>query len=141
MHGFSKTHPLSEGLESVRSYLSNTQDIVLFCVSTTEFGLSKSFPEEAYTEFDNLLLQASGDWWVKPDVGGEYAMKLADIWNQPGLNQGEGRIFITYKVSTFNTKLCIYHFEVSTLHRMTTLTQTCTWRLFPALLATCVTLI
>ena len=105
MHGFSKVHPLSEGLENVRSYLSNTQDIVLFCVSTTEFGLSKSFPEEAYTEFDNLLIQAFGDWWVKPDVGGGYAMNLDEIWNQPGLNQGEGRIFITYKVGGINREI------------------------------------
>ena len=107
VHGFSKVHPLSEGLESVRSYLSNTQDIVLFCVSTTDFGLSKSFSEEAYTEFDNILLQAFGDWWVKPVVGGGYAMNLAEIWNQPGLNQEEGRIFITYKASGIIIEVCI----------------------------------
>ena len=105
VHGFSKAHPLAEGLETVKKYLANTQDIVLFRVSTTDFGFSKSFPEEAYIEFDNLLVEAFGDWWVKPEVGGGYAMKLADIWNQPGLNEGEGRVFITYKVSRMDTKL------------------------------------
>ena len=89
----------------MKKYLANTQDIVLFRVSTTDFGFSKSFPEEAYIEFDNLLVEAFGDWWVKPEVGGGYAMKLADIWNQPGLKEAEGRVFITYKVSRIDTKL------------------------------------
>ena len=103
VHGFSKAHPLSEGLETVRRYLSYTQDIVLFRVKT-QFGLSKGFSEEAYEEFETLLVEAFGDWWVKPDAGGGYAMKLEDIWTQPGLNEGEGRILITYKVSKFSVK-------------------------------------
>ena len=68
--------------------------------------LSKSFSEEAYTEFDNILLQAFGDWWVKPVIRAGYAMNLAEIWNQPGLNQEEGRIFITYKVSEIIIEVC-----------------------------------
>ena len=69
-------------------------------------------------------------------------MNLAEIWNQPGLNQEEGRIFITYKVSWINLQkyLSSYHFEVYTLHRMTTLIPICTWRLFLAHLPTPLTL-
>lgn len=91
----------------MRRYLSNTQDIVIFRVSTMDFGFTKNFPEEAYEEFDNLLVEAFGDWWVKPDAGGGYAMRLADIWSQPGLNEGEGRVFITYKVSA-SAKISLY---------------------------------
>ena len=91
----------------MRRYLSNTQDIVLFRVSTTQFGLSKGFSEEAYEEFETLLMEAFGEFWVKPDAGGGYAMRLADIWSQPGLNEGEGRVFITYKVSA-SAKISLY---------------------------------
>ena len=83
----------------MRKYLSNTQDIVVFRAGHLEFGLTKDFPEEAYAELEALLVEAFGEWWVKPDEGDGWNMKLEDIWSQPGLNEGEGRILISYEVS------------------------------------------
>ena len=58
-HGVSKAHPLSEGLETVRKYLSNTQDIVLFRVSTNQFGLSKGFPQEQVSQLKGCFWRVS----------------------------------------------------------------------------------
>jgi hypothetical protein len=64
VHGFAKTHPLSEGLQSIKKFLTITQEIVIWDGDFYGFGFSKSFPPEADEEFQVILEDAFRDWWV-----------------------------------------------------------------------------
>ena len=98
MHGFAKTHPLADGLASVRKYLQNGRDILIWDGGYHGFGLDeKPWPEGVHEEYQALLHEAFDEWWVKP-TGNGYDMTLDEIWEQEGLNSGQGRIFITYGV-------------------------------------------
>ena len=96
VHGVSKTHPLSEGLASVRSFLSNTQEIILWNGGYYGFGLNDGgqMPPEAHQELQAALEDAFGPWWVTPSGG--WDMTLEQIWTQEGLAPGQGRILLHY---------------------------------------------
>ena len=96
VHGVSKTHPLSEGLASVRSFLTSTQEIVLWNGGYYGFGLNDGgqMPPEAHQELQVLLEEAFGPWWAKPSGG--WDATLEELWTQEGLAPGQGRILLHY---------------------------------------------
>ena len=91
VHGIIKTHPMIEGIESVRTFLRNTQEIVVWEVN----GFEQTWTAEAHEEYKSLLKSEFKEWLVKPGQEG-WKTPLKDIWDREGLAEGQGRIIITY---------------------------------------------
>ena len=51
VHGPIRTHPLSLGLDMVRQFLSNTQEIVVWGSHQFNYGFDKPWPQEAHDEY------------------------------------------------------------------------------------------
>lgn len=82
---------MMEGIEDVKTFLQNTQEIMIWEVN----GFEQYWDDSAHEEFKQLLISEFGPWLVRP---GELAWKtsLNSIWDQEGLAPGQGRIIITY---------------------------------------------
>ena len=96
VHGIIKTHPMAEGVEDVKTFLRNTQDIVIWEVNEFE----QVWDEEAHAEFKELLISSFSSWLVTP---GDLAWRtpLSEIWSRPDLAPGEGRIILTYNSNRY----------------------------------------
>ena len=93
VHGPIKTHPMIEGIEDVKTFLRNTQEIMIWEIN----GFEQPWDDEAHAEYKELLVSEFSDWLVSP---GELAWNtpLSDIWNREDLASGQGRIIITYNL-------------------------------------------
>lgn len=101
VHSVIKVHPLSEGIAEVKEFLTNTQDIMIFDSHSFELGFDQDWPGEVHQEYQQILKNEFGPWWVKPD-GDKMAwdMTLDEIWNQHGLAAGQGRIIHMYELES-----------------------------------------
>ena len=80
-----------EGIEDVKTFLRQTQEIVVWEVN----GFEQIWDVDAHNQYKFMLKTEFSDWLVKP---GELGWKtpLNEIWQREGLKEGEGRIIITY---------------------------------------------
>jgi len=91
VHAIIKTHPMIEGIEDVKTFLKNTQEIVVWEVN----GFQQIWDASAHEEYKALLTSEFEDWLVVPgDLG--WKTPLDDIWQREGLAEGQGRIIMTY---------------------------------------------
>ena len=91
VHAIIKTHPMIEGIEDVKTFLKNTQEIVVWEVN----GFQQIWDASAHEEYKTLLTSQFKDWLVVPgDLG--WKTPLDDIWQREGLAEGQGRIIMTY---------------------------------------------
>ena len=96
VHGIIKTHPMMEGIEDVKTFLRNTQEIMVWEINQFE----QPWNDEAHAEFKELLVSEFSDWLVSPgDLS--WRTPLSDIWNRDDLTPGQGRIIITYNLNEY----------------------------------------
>ena len=58
VHGIIKTHPMAEGVEDVKTFLRNTQEILVWEVN----GYEQVWDDEAHAEFKEFLIGEFSDW-------------------------------------------------------------------------------
>ena len=58
VHGIIKTHPMAEGIEDVKTFLRNTQEIIIWEVN----GYEQVWDDEAHAEFKEFLIGEFSDW-------------------------------------------------------------------------------
>jgi len=91
VHGIIKTHPMIEGIADVKTFLMNTQEIVVWEVNE----VTQKWDAAAHEEYKALLISEFNDWLVVPgDLG--WKTPLNEIWQRESLAEGQGRIIITY---------------------------------------------
>lgn len=100
VHSVIKSHPLSEGIAEVKEFLAQTQDIMVWDSHSFELGFNQEWPTDVHQEYQQLLQDEFGPWWVKPGSQ-EWTLTLDEIWNQPGLAAGQGRIIHMYELKKF----------------------------------------
>lgn len=103
MHGIIKTHPLTEGLEQLKRFLRNSQDIVYIIYG----GFEQFWPDEAHGELIELLYSHLAEWWVLPTIN-QFDVTLNELWNLPYLNPGEGRLISSYEVCQQTADSCFF---------------------------------
>ena len=96
VHGIIKTHPMAEGIEDVKTFLRNTQEIIIWEVN----GYEQVWDDEAHAEFKELLTSEFSPWLVRPGSLA-WSSPLADIWQRSGLAPGQGRIILTYNSNRY----------------------------------------
>ena len=100
VHSAFKVNPFDEGIQSVKNFLSNSKDIVIFDVhSFNSFeGVGSEWTDEVHRNFQDILEAEFGRWWVAPDAQlRDWSLTLDEIWSRPGLPQDEGRIIVMYQ--------------------------------------------
>merc|ERR1719500_1978505 len=66
VHGIIKTHPMIEGIHDVKTFLQNTQEIVVWEINEFE----QVWTAAAHEEYKALLISEFNDWLVRPgDLG------------------------------------------------------------------------
>jgi len=96
VHGIIKAHPMMEGIEDVKTFLRNTQEIMIWEVN----GFEQYWDDESHAEFKELLVSEFSDWLVTPgDMG--WKTTLAEIWEREDLAPKQGRIIITYNTNAY----------------------------------------
>ena len=85
-----------EGIEDVKEFLRNTQEIVVWEINSFE----QVWDEDAHNEYKNLLATEFADWLVTPGEDGSWSWNtpLNNIWERDDLAGGQGRLIITYNV-------------------------------------------
>jgi len=91
VHGIIKTHPMMEGINDVKEFLTNTREIVVWEIN----GFEQHWTAEAHLEYKTLLVEQFGRWLVLPGELG-WETSLREIWEREDLPVDEGRIIITY---------------------------------------------
>ena len=76
VHGIIKTHPMAEGVEDVKTFLRNTQEILIWEVN----GYEQVWDDEAHAEFKDFLIGEFSDWL------GKASLQFYPPNNMPGKN-------------------------------------------------------
>jgi len=103
VHSIIKAHPMIEGIDDVKEFLRNTQEIVVWEINSFE----QVWTEDAHNEYKSLLATEFADWLVTPGEDGKWNWNtpLTDIWERDDLAEGQGRLIITYNVPQTNPTL------------------------------------
>ena len=80
-----------EGINDVKEFLRNTQEIVVWEINEFE----QVWDADAHAELKDLLITEFADWLVTPGEKG-WKTSLSDIWDRADLTEGQGRLIITY---------------------------------------------
>ena len=94
VHNIIQLHPLSEGLKTVKNFLENTRELVVFDVEHFQQG---DWTTEVHQEFQKILEDAFGEYLLLPKAEdmSAFDFPLSDVWKD---STKGGKILIIYEV-------------------------------------------